>query len=67
MNRIDILLYLNSIQSKVQRSGIVTTSTTPDPGKKWQINIEHHKREPRNQLFPSRWPQGTYKQTFTKA
>ena len=29
------------------------------------ITIRHHKREPRGQPFPSRWPQGNYKQTRT--
>ena len=29
--------------------------------------VRHHKREPRGQPFPSRWPQSTYKQTRTMA
>ena len=33
---------------------------------KWQTHRRHHKREPRGQPFPSRWPQSTYKQTPTK-
>ena len=32
---------------------------------KWQTNRRHHKREPRGQPFPSRWPRSTYKQTHT--
>ena len=35
----------------------------------WESNkltIRHHKREPRGQPFPSRWPQGNNKQTRTK-
>ena len=48
----------------------IQSSTTPDPGYQWEINkltTRHHKREPRGQLFPSRWPQGINKQTRTKA
>ena len=33
---------------------------------KWHTHSRHHKREPRGQPFPSRWPQSTYKQTRTK-
>ena len=39
----------------------IQSSTTPDPGHQWKSNkltIRHHKREPRGQLFPIRWPQG---------
>ena len=36
------------------------------PMGKWQTHSRHHKREPRGQPFPSRWPQSTYKQTRTK-
>ena len=49
---------------RVQRSGIDTTKyhTWPRiPKGKWQLTIGHHKREPRGQPFPSRWPQGTHK------
>ena len=37
-----------------------------DPGYQWKrdkLTVRHHKREQRGQPFPSRWPQGTYKQT----
>ena len=36
-------------------------------GKVTYSQIRHHKREPRGQPFPSRWPQGNNKQTRTKA
>ena len=36
------------------------------PMGKWQTHRRHHKREPRGQPFPSRWPRSTYKQTRTK-
>ena len=35
----------------------IQSSTTPDPGYKWEsdnVTIKHHKREPRGQPFPSR-------------
>ena len=32
-----------------------------------KLTVIHHKREPRGQPFPSRWPHGTNKQTHTKA
>ena len=32
-----------------------------------KLTVRYHKREPRGQPFPSRWPQGTNKQTHTKA
>ena len=44
----------------VQRSGIDTIKyhTWPRiPMGKWQTHRRHHKREPRGQPFPSRWPQ----------
>ena len=53
----------------MQRSGIDTIKyhTWPRiPMGKWQTHSRHHKREPRGQPFPSRWPQSTYKQTRTK-
>ena len=31
------------------------------------LTVRRHKREPRGQPFPSRWPKGTNKQTYTKA
>ena len=31
-----------------------------------ELTVRHHKQEPRGQPFPSRWPQGTFKQTHTK-
>ena len=40
----------------------IQSSTTPDPGYQWEndnVTTRHHKREPRGQPFPSRWPQGT--------
>ena len=43
---------------------------TVEHGFQWEsknITIRHHKREPRGQPFPSRWPQGNNKQTRTKA
>ena len=52
----------------MQRSGIDTIKyhTWPRiPMGKWQTH-RHHKREPRGQPFPSRWPQSAYKQTRTK-
>ena len=54
---------------RLQRSGINTIKyhTWPRiPMGKWQTHRRHHKREPRGQPFPSRWPQSTYKQTRTK-
>ena len=48
----------------------IQLSTTPDPGYQWEsdkLTVIHHKREPRGQFIPSRWPQGTNKQTRTKA
>ena len=54
---------------RLQRSGIDTIKyhTWPRiPMGKWQTHRRHHKRKPRGQLFPSRWPQSTYKQTHTK-
>ena len=54
---------------RLQRSGIDTIKyhTRPRiPMGKWQTYRRHHKREPRGQPFPSRWPQSTYKQTRTK-
>ena len=53
----------------MQRSGIDTIKyhTWPRiPMGKWQTHSRHHKREPRGQPFPNRWPQSTYKQTHTK-
>ena len=44
--------------------GSLRSSTTPDPGYQWEsdiLTVRHHKREPRGQPFPSRWPQSTYK------
>ena len=35
-------------------------------GKVTNSPVRHHKREPRGQPMPSRWPQGTNKQTRTK-
>ena len=35
----------------------IQSSTTPDPGYKWErenFTIRHHKRQQRGQLFPSR-------------
>ena len=48
----------------------IQSSTTSDPGYKWECNkltIRHHKREPRVQPNPGRWSQGINKQTRTKA
>ena len=48
----------------------IQSSTAPDPGYQWEsdnFTIRRHKREPRGQPFPSRWPQGINKQTHTKA
>ena len=48
----------------------IQSNTTLDPGYQWEsdkLTVRHHKREPRGQPFPSRWPQGTNKQTRTKA
>ena len=39
----------------------IQPSTTSDPGYhmgKWQNPIKHRKQDPRDQPFPSRWPQG---------
>ena len=44
----------------------IQSSTTPDPGYQWEsdkLTVWHHRREPRGQPFPSRWPLGTNKQT----
>ena len=41
----------------------IQSSTTPDPGYQWEsdnFTFSHHKREPRGQPFPSRWPQGIW-------
>ena len=46
----------------------IQSSTTPGPGYQWesdQLTVGHYKREPRGQPFPSRRPQGTYKQSLT--
>ena len=54
---------------RLQRSGIDTIKyhTWPRiPMGKWQTHRRHHKRKPRGQPFPSRWPQSTCKQTHTK-
>ena len=43
----------------------IQSSTPPDPGYQWEsdnVTIRNHKREPRGQAFPSRWPQGINKQ-----
>ena len=35
----------------------IQSSTTPDPGYQWEsdnFTVGHHKREPRDQPFPSR-------------
>ena len=49
----------------------IQSSTTPDPGYQWnkfhKLIVRHHKREQRGQSFPCRCPQGTNKQTRTKA
>ena len=62
-----LILHIKVI--RLQRSGIDTIKyhTWPRiPMGKWQTHRRHHKREPRGQPFPSRWPQITYKQTRTK-
>ena len=54
---------------RLQRSGIDTIKYHTWPRismGKWQTHRRHHRREPRGQPFPSRWPQSTYKQTRTK-
>ena len=65
--------YLQSITwnkvIRLQRSGIDTIkyhTWSRIPMGKWPTQRRHHKREPRGQSFPSRWPQSTYKQTRTK-
>ena len=48
----------------------IQSSTTPDPGYQWEsdnVTIRRHKREPRGQPLPSRWPQGINKQMCMKA
>ena len=48
----------------------IQSSNTPDPGYQLEsdkLTVRHHKREPRGQPFPSRCPQGTYKQARTNA
>ena len=40
----------------MQRSGIDTIYTTPDPGYQWEsdkLTVRHHKREPTGQPFPA--------------
>ena len=57
-------------KKEVKDQESIQSSTTPDPGYQWESNklaIRHHKREPRGQSFPSRWPQGNNTQTRTKA
>ena len=47
----------------------IKSSTTPDKGYQSEsdkLTVIHHKREARGQSFPSRWPQGSNKQTRTK-
>ena len=69
---LSILIAFSLWSSKVirlQRSGIDTIKyhTWPRiPMGKWQTHRRHHKREPRGQPFPSRWPKSTNKQTRTK-
>ena len=61
-------LYQSKKEGKYQKS--IQSSSTPDPGYQWEsdnFTIRHHKRQPRGQPFPSRWPQGINKQTRTKA
>ena len=59
-----ILNCVNNVKViRLQRSGIDTIKyhTWPRiPMGKWQTHRRHHKREPRGQPFPSRWPQSTY-------
>ena len=48
----------------------IQSSPTPDPRYQWEsdkLTVRHHKREPRGQPIPSRWPQGTNKQMRAKA
>ena len=48
----------------------IQLSTTPDPEYQWEsdnVTIRHHKREPKGQPFPNRWPQGINKQACMKA
>ena len=69
---INYLLYIMCDQSKKEGKDqqSIQSSTTPDTGYQWEsdnVKIRHHKREPRGQPFPSRWPQGINKQTRMKA
>ena len=51
--------YPSKKEDKDQES--IQSSTTPDPVYQWESNkltTRHHKREPKGQPFPSRWPQG---------
>ena len=55
-------------EGKYQES--VQSCTTSDPGYQRESNkltIRKHKREPRGQPFPSRWPQNINQQTRMKA
>ena len=64
-----VILHWYPFKVRVQRSGIDTIkyhAWPRIPMGKWQTHSRHHKREPRGQPFPSRWPQSTYKQTRTK-
>ena len=55
--------------TSINRGLTVQSSTTPDPGYQCEsdVTIRHHKWEPRDQPFPSRWPQGINKQMCMKA
>ena len=55
------LVMLNIISTKKEDKDqeSIHSSTTPDPGYQWEsdnFTVKHHKREPRGQLFHSRWP-----------
>ena len=55
---------------KVSKGAKIKNRYNQDPGYQWEsdkLTVIHHKREPRGQPFPSRRPQGTNKQTRTKA
>ena len=56
-----VLKLLKKSRKRGKNQESIQSSTIPDPGHQWKSNkltIRYHKREPRGQLFPSRWPQG---------
>ena len=57
----EAIWYTNSESKKEGKDQeSIQSCTAPDPGYQWEsdkLSIRYHKREPRGQPFPSRWPQ----------